>query len=98
MKKENKRKIRNIVLIAIDIVVILLVIYFVFGYLNFFQISKEKNPVFELESPTTYKLENSNNIVKVYDYKVYKIVKVKTETPKKAVTYSMKLWFMKDVK
>ena len=43
--KKNK-KIRNIIFIIIDIVIVLIVAYFVLGYLNFFKISKEQEPLF----------------------------------------------------
>lgn len=94
---KRRKKTRNIIWIFIDIIIVLVVAYFVVGYLNFFKISHEKSPLFEMET-NTYKPQDSNDIVTVHDYKIYKIVEVKTETPKKAITYSMKLWFMEDVK
>lgn len=94
---KNRKKSKNIILICIDIIIVLIVAYFVLGYFNFYKISHEEKPLFEMTS-NTYKKQDSDAVVKVYDYKIYKIVEVKTDVPKKTITYSMKLWFMEDVK
>ena len=91
--KRKKRKIRNIIFLIADAVIILIVGYFILGYLNLYKISEEKAPVFEGEI-NNYQ-ENGGNVT-VHDYKLYKVVKY--EIPNKRVTYSMKLWFMDDVK
>ena len=98
MKEQKMKKRRNIIWVIIDIFIVLVVIYFGFGYLNFFKISNEEEPLFKFEEPVTYKPQDSDAIVKVYNYKIYKIVETRTDVPKKTITYSMKLWFMKDVK
>lgn len=90
--KKNK-KIRNIIFIIIDIVIVLIVAYFVLGYLNFFKISKEQEPLFAGEKKEYVK---DNGVVTVHDYTIYKIVEYKI--PEQTITYSMKLWFMDDVK
>ena len=95
--KERKNKIRvkrNIILwIIADLFVLALVIYFMISYVNFFKISKEKNPLISGEK-RNYSYNSGK--VTVNDYKIYKIIKY--EMPDKKVTYSMKLWFMKDVR
>ena len=49
------------------------------------------------ETPKTVKISAQNEgEVTVHDYKIYKIVKFKI--PNKSISYSMKLWFMEDVK
>lgn len=90
--KKNK-KIRNIIFIIIDIIIVLIVVYFVLGYLNFFKISKEQEPLLAGEKKEYNK---DNGIVTVHDYTIYKIVEYKI--PEQNITYSMKLWFMDDVK
>ncbi|MGM9879570.1 MAG: hypothetical protein ACI31R_06085 [Bacilli bacterium] len=92
MKKKNK-KIRNTIFIIIDIIIVLVVAYFVLGYLNFFKISKNQEPLFAGEKKEYTK---NDGIVTVHDYTIYKIVEYKI--PAQNITYSMKLWFMDDVK
>lgn len=89
----NKRKVRNVVFAIIDVIIVLVVIYFVIGYFNFFKISKGQDPVFE---GTKNVYEKNGGEVTVHNYKVYKIVKY--SIPEKKISYSMKLWFMDDVK
>lgn len=91
MKK--RKKIRNTIILVIDIIVILVVAYFVIGYFNFHNITKNEEPVFEGQV-TTY--EKGIGEVTVHDYKIYKIIEYMI--PGSKVTYSMKLWFMDDVK
>lgn len=93
MRKRKNKKARNIIWLIIDALIILVVAYFVVGYFNFFNISKGKEPIFE-GNVTNYKYNSGN--VTVYDYKIYKVVKYKI--PDKNISYSMKLWFMEDVK
>lgn len=90
--KKNK-KARNIVLVIMDIIIVLIVAYFVLGYFNFFKISKEQEPLFAGEKKEYVK---GDGIVTVHNYTIYKIVEYKI--PDQNITYSMKLWFMDDVK
>ncbi|MGN0993128.1 MAG: hypothetical protein ACI4PE_04340 [Bacilli bacterium] len=92
MKKKNK-KVRNIILIIVDIIIVFVVAYFVLGYLNFYKISKGQEPLFAGENK---KYNKDVGIVTVHDYTIYKIVEYKI--PNQNITYSMKLWFMDDVK
>ena len=91
MKK--KKKIRNTIILIIDIIIVLVVAYFVIGYFNFHNITKNEDPLFEGE---VIKYEKAPGEVTVHDYKIYKIVEY--TIPGKNITYSMKLWFMDDVK
>lgn len=89
----KKRRVRNIILTIINIFIVALVIYFVIGYFNFFKITKNQDPVL---AGTKTEYEKNGGQVVVHDYKVYKIVKY--TVPGKNITYSLKLWFMDDVK
>ncbi len=89
----NRRKKKNIAFIILDVIIVLVVIYFIIGYLNFFKITKNQDPIFEGKTST---YEKNGGEVVVNDYKVYKIVKY--TVPNKKISYSMKLWFMDDVK
>lgn len=91
MKK--KKRVRNIIILFIDLIIILIVGYFVIGYFNFYNIGKGKDPVFEGE---IREYQKTPGVVTVHDYKLYKVVEY--EIPNQNVTYSMKLWFMDDVK
>ena len=88
-----KRKKINIIMIIVDIFIILLVCYFVIGYLNFSKIKDGKDPVFVVDTKT-YNYD-SNTVITVYDNKIYKVVK--QENKDKNIIYSLKLWFMDDV-
>lgn len=90
---KKKGKIKTIIWVIIDILIVLVVAYFIVGYFNFFKISKEQEPVFEGKVKSYIKNEGQ---VTVNDYTIYKIVKYKI--PNKNISYSMKLWFMEDVK
>lgn len=91
--KPKKKKI-NIIMIILDIIIILLVGYFVIGYLNFNKIKEGKEPIFVVDTKT-YNYD-SNTVITVYDNKIYKVVK--QENKDKNIMYSLKLWFMDDVK
>ena len=88
-----KRKKINIIMIIVDIFIILLVGYFVIGYLNFSKIKDGKDPVFVVDTKT-YNYD-SNTVITVYDNKIYQVVK--QENKDKNIIYSLKLWFMDDV-
>ena len=90
---KKKGRIKTIVWVIIDIIIILVVAYFIVGYFNFFKISKEEKPLF---GGTVNSYTKNEGEVTVNDYKLYKIVKYKI--PNKSISYSMKLWFMNDVK
>lgn len=90
----KKRKIRNFIMAIVDIFVVLIVIYFIIGYINFYNLSNDKKPLFvvkENDYTTT-----SGDKVNIYDNVIYKIVK--QEKPGKSISYSLKLWFMDDIK
>lgn len=89
----KKKKSRNIIWIIVDVIIVLIVAYFVIGYFNFFNISKEKEPIF---AGKIKKYEYGVGNVTVHDYKLYKVVEY--EVPDQNISYSMKLWFMDDVK
>lgn len=93
MSRRKKSKARNTILLILDVIIVLVVIYFILGYINFFKISKEQEPLFEGQE---IKYERGKGEVTVHDYKIYKIVEHKI--PKKNISYSLKLWFMEDVK
>lgn len=90
---KTKKKGKTITLIILDIVIVLIVIYFIIGYFNFFKITKNQKPIIEGKE---IKYNKNDGEVTVNDYMIYKIVKYKI--PGKNITYSMKLWFMDDVK
>lgn len=90
---KNKKKGKTITLLIIDFIIVLVVIYFIIGYFNFFKITKEQEPIFEGKK-TTYMKKGGE--VTVNHYTIYKIVKYKI--PNQNISYSMKLWFMEDVK
>ncbi len=90
---KTKKKGKTIALIILDILIVLIVIYFVIGYFNFFKITKSQKPIIEGKKTQYTKDEGE---VTVNNYVLYKIVKYKI--PGKNITYSMKLWFMDDVK
>ncbi len=90
--KKNK-KLKTTIWIIIDVIIVLIVAYFVIGYLNFFKISKNENPIIEGKQNSYQK---GAGTVTVHNYTLYKIVEY--EIPDQNITYSMKLWFMDDVK
>ena len=47
MKTRSKSKTKSVIFIILDIVIVLIAVYFVIGYFNFFKISKEQKPVIE---------------------------------------------------
>lgn len=89
----KRSKGKTIFLIIMDVIIVLVVIYFIVGYFNFFKITKDQTPIFEGKT-TSY--EKNGGEVTVHNYTIYKIVKYKV--PSKNISYSMKLWFMDDVK
>lgn len=88
----KKKKFKKIIFIFVDIIVLILAIYFVFGYYNFIRISKSEEPYLILDEHT-YTEDDTN--VTVYHGGIYKIVR--QEVPNKSITMRLKLWFMKDI-
>lgn len=86
-----KSKKIKITFIVLDIVIILIVLYLCFGYLNFTRLKNNKEPI--CNGYVTEK-SNAKTNLKVYNYGLYKLVR--NETIDSNVSYSMKLWFLKD--
>lgn len=84
------RVVKKMIVILFDIVLIFLIAWFALGYINFGKITKGKEPVFVI---CEKEYDNNSGHVHVYDNKIYKIVKYEKEE----TSYSLKLWFMKDV-
>ncbi len=93
MNKAKKNKAKNTFFIILDIIIVIIVIYFIIGYLNFFKITKNQEPL--IKGTVNSYTKNGGEVV-VNNYKLYKIVKY--TIPNKNISYSMKLWFMDDVK
>lgn len=89
----KKKQGKTIFWIIMDIIIVIIVAYFILGYVNFFKISKEQKPIISGKE-TSYNKDGGE--VTINNYVLYKIVKYKI--PEKNITYSMKLWFMDDVK
>ena len=87
-----KKKISKIIMIIIDVVIVLLALYFVLGYINFKKISNDEKPI-SIYNEKSY--ETDEGTVTVYDSIIYKIVKYKI--PGKNITLRLKLWFMEDI-
>lgn len=85
--------VRKIVICLLDIVFVFLIFWFILGYINFSKISKGDNPLYIVKE-NKYSVNSGN--VTVYDNIIYKIVKY--EKPYVNTTYSLKLWFMDDIK
>lgn len=92
-KNVKKKRARNAIFKVLDVVVLLMLVYFIIGYVNFYKITNDKKPLFTI-SEKSYNVENGK--VKVYHNGLYKIVEHEVTDVNK--TYSLKLWFMKDVK
>ena len=94
-KKEKKKK--NAILkglfILVDILALLLALYFVLGYVNFVKIKDNKEP-YLIHDTKTYKTDDGDNVT-VYDAIIYKIVE--HEIPNKQKTFRVRLWFSKDI-
>ena len=90
--KPKRRIFRKIFLFIIDILFILLAIYFIIAYVNFKKISNDEEPIL-INKTIEYK--EGNHEVKVYDGVIYKIVYDKI--PGESVVLRLKLWFMKEL-
>lgn len=83
---------KKIVTVILEVIVVLLIFWFILGYINFGKITDGKKPVYVVKE-TSYEKDGGN--VKVYDNIIYKIVVY--EDANREITYSLKLFFMKDV-
>ena len=88
----KKKTIRNVILAIIDVIVILLAVYFVIGYVNFYKIKNNEKPLFVVRENS---YGNGSGNVVVYDNIIYKIVNY--EIPDESLSIGLKLWFMEDV-
>lgn len=96
MKKEKNRDKKfntNIIFYILDALLVIIAIYFMLGYINFYKYSNDQKPLFTF-SEKKYQVPDGNVTVK--NYYIYKIVR--HEVTNNSVTYGLKLWFMKDVK
>lgn len=85
-------KTKKIIMIILDVVVILLALYFVLGYVNFKRIGNDKKPIAMLKEEV-YNMDD--DVIYVYDGIIYKIVKY--EFSNKDISLDLKLWFEKVV-
>ena len=83
---------KKIVTVILEVIVVLLIFWFILGYINFGKITDGEKPVYVVKE-TSYEKDGGN--VKVYDNIIYKIVVYKDVNSE--ITYSLKLFFMKDV-
>ena len=79
---------KKIALIIVEILIILITLYFVFGYYNFKRISNNKEPL--LMSCTDISTSEEKKVT-VCNGVIYKIIR--TETFNENVELSLKLWF-----
>lgn len=80
---------KKVITIIFEIIVILIVLWFVLGYLNFGKITDGEEPIYIVKEKT---YEENGASIYVYDNILYKIVRYE----KDKITYSIKLWFMRD--
>ncbi len=83
---------KKIIVVILEVIVVLLIFWFILGYINFGKITNGKEPVLVVKE-TSY--EKDGGSVKVYDNIIYKIVVYKDANSE--ITYSLKLFFMKDL-
>ncbi|MDD5979891.1 MAG: hypothetical protein PUC23_02115 [bacterium] len=83
---------KKIVTVILEVIVVLLIFWFILGYINFGKITNGEQPVYVVKEKS-YEKDGGN--VKVYDNIIYKIVVYKDVNSE--ITYSLKLFFMKDV-
>lgn len=76
--------------VVLEIIVVLLVFWFILGYINFGKIADGKKPLYVVKESS---YEKDGGKVTVYDNLIYKIVVYQNDE----IIYSLKLWFMKDV-
>ena len=83
---------KKIITIVLEIIVVLLIFWFILGYINFGKIVNNEEPLFVV-SEKNYEYEGGT--VNVYDNIIYKVVVYKDVNSE--IMYSLKLFFMKDV-
>lgn len=83
---------KKTIVIVLEVIVVLLIFWFILGYINFGRISNEEEPVYVVKEKT---YEKDGGTVKVYDNILYKIVVYRNSSDE--IVYSLKLFFMKDV-
>ena len=88
---EEKKK-KGKLFIILDIILAIVVIYFMLGFINFYMFSNDRKPLFTFREKN-YVVKDGK--VDVKDYFVYKIIR--HEVTNNSLSYSIKLWFMKDV-
>lgn len=92
-KKLKRKKKRNLIFKILDVLIVAILIYFIVGYINFYKITNDKKPLFTINEK---KYDVENGTVKVYHNGIYKIVEHEVTGVNKS--YSLKLWFMDDIK
>lgn len=80
---------KKLIAFILEFLFVVIILWFVLGYINFGKITDGKEPLYVVKEKE-YKEDGAN--IHVYDNIIYKIVKYE----KIDVTYSLKLWFMKD--
>jgi len=88
---EEKKK-KSKIFIILDIILGIIVIYFVLGFINFYMYSNNNKPLFTFKEKS-YVV--SDGKVDVKDYFAYKLIR--HEITNNSVSYNLKLWFMKDI-
>lgn len=81
---------KKVVSIILEVIIVLLIFWFILGYINFGKITDGKEPLYVVKENT---YEKDGATVHVYDNIIYKIVVYKSDE----VVYALKLWFMKDI-
>ncbi len=84
-------KVKKIITIVLEIIVIALILWFVLGYINFGKIANNEKPIYVVKE--NYYTTKDGATVHIYDNIIYKIVVYE----KDKVMYSLKLWFMEDI-
>lgn len=83
---------KKVIVTILEVIVVLLIFWFILGYINFGKITNNEKPLFVV-SEKSYEYEGGR--VDVYNNIIYKIVVYKDINSE--ITYSLKLFFMKDV-
>ena len=83
---------KKTIAIILEVIVVLLIFWFIIGYINFGKITNNEEPLLVV-SEKSY--EHEGGTVTVYNNIIYKIVVHKDANSE--IMYSLKLFFMKDV-
>lgn len=84
-------KTKKILMVIFEIVFILIILYFILGYINYKNIFKGEDPLWVAEIK---EYTNKDDKVTVYNNYIYKIVR--HEIGNKKMTLELKLWFKED--